>query len=230
MKFSGIQKLTLLDFPGVVACTIFTAGCNFNCPFCHNASLVDGTNTDSIDENEVLDFLKKRIGILEGVVITGGEPLLHQDIHSFLYKVKELGYLVKLDTNGSNPTLLEKLIDDKLLDYVAMDIKNSPGEYFNTIGTDRVDFSKIELSKNLLLQGRVDYEFRTTVVKPLHTLESLTQAAKWIENADKYFLQQFKDSGELINPEGLSAYTPQEMQEFTKAVSRFCKSVNLRGI
>lgn len=228
MKIVGLQKLTLLDYPGKVACIIFTKGCNFRCPFCHNASLVNGPIEDEISEDEILNFLEKRKGILEGVVITGGEPLLNHDIGSFLEKIKELGYFVKLDTNGTNPKLLKQLVLEKKVDYVAMDIKNAPDEYFKATGKNDIDLELIEESKNFLLGDSVDYEFRTTVVKGIHTKESLESLAKWIEGAKRYYLQSYKDSGDIINPDGLSAFDDAEMEEFLMAVSPYVKIKNIR--
>ena len=189
MKISGIQKLTLLDYPGTVACTLFTAGCNFRCPFCHNAALVlpEQIEDGSLDEDEVLDFLKKRQGILDGVAITGGEPMLHRDLPELLSKIKALGYKIKLDTNGSNPEMLKEVIERRLIDRVAMDIKNSPEAYGETIGVENFDLAPIERSKDMLLCGDMDYEFRTTVVKGIHTEESLIEAAKWIKGAKEYY-------------------------------------------
>lgn len=230
MKLAGVQKLTLLDYPGVVACTVFTLGCNFKCPFCHNAHLVDGECEDRIDEEKVLTFLKGRQGILEGVVITGGEPLLHRDIGDFLSKVKELGYLIKIDTNGTNPRLLRELIEKKLVDYVAMDIKNSPEEYKLATGDVSLDMEAINESKELLLSGVVRYEFRTTVVKGIHTEESMLSLAEWISSADKYYLQQFKNSGELLAPDGLSEFSSLEMKKFHAIVSPFVRDAEIRGL
>lgn len=211
MNFAGLQKMTLMDYPQVVSCIIFTQGCNFRCPFCHNSSLVDGVYENEITETEILDFLEKRKGLLDGVVISGGEPLLHSEIYSFIKKVKELGFLVKLDTNGSNPDLLKKLVEEKLVDYVAMDIKNSPEEYSLASGTEKF-LDKITESKDFLLQNFVDYEFRTTIVKGIHTKDSLLSAAKWISGAKRYFLQNYKDSGEILSPNGLSPFNDEELQ------------------
>ena len=185
MKVTGIQKLTLLDYPGVVACTVFTAGCNFRCPFCHNAMRVlpEQIDDECLTDDEVFGFLKKRRGVLDGVAVTGGEPLLHADMPEFLARVKELGYRIKLDTNGSNPELLSEIVKNKLVDRVAMDIKNAPEEYARTIGLKSFDIAPVERSKEMLLRGDIDYEFRTTVVKGIHTKESLIGAAKWIEGA-----------------------------------------------
>lgn len=231
MNISGIQKLTLLDYPGKVACTLFTAGCNFRCPFCHNAGLVlpDRLEEASITEDEVMSFLKKRAGILDGVAITGGEPLLHTDMPEFLEKIKNLGYKIKLDTNGSNPKLLKEIVNAGLVDRVAMDIKNAPTEYDKTAGCS-VDMEKIEESKDFLLTGTCDYEFRTTVVKGIHTKESLIAAAKWISGAKEYYLQQFKDSGNLINPEELTAFDENEMHGLADAVREYVPTAEVRGV
>ena len=232
MLISGLQKLTLLDYPGTVSCTVFTAGCNFRCPFCHNASLVlpDRLQGDPNGVDTVLDFLRKRQGLLEGVAVTGGEPLLHADMADFLRKIRELGYRIKLDTNGSFPDRLRELIEEGLVDRVAMDIKNDPALYARTAGLRALDLSAIERSKNLLLEGRIDYEFRTTVVKGLHTRESLLEAARWIEGAKEYYLQQYKDSGNLIRPEGLGAFSNEEMHALCEAVAGILPTVQLRGV
>ena len=231
MNISGIQKLTLLDYPGKVACTLFTAGCNFRCPFCHNAGLVlpDRLEEASISEDEVMSFLKKRAGMLDGVAITGGEPLLHTDMPEFSEKIKNLGYKIKLDTNGSNPKLLKEIVNAGLVDRVAMDIKNAPSEYDKTAGCS-VDMEKIEESKGFLLTGTCDYEFRTTVVKGIHTKESIVAAAKWISGAKEYYLQQFKDSGNLIAPDAFEPFDENEMHELADAVRPFVPTVEVRGV
>ena len=223
--------MTLLDYPGKVACTLFTAGCNFRCPFCHNAGLVlpDMLEEASISEDEVMSFLKKRAGMLDGVAITGGEPLLHTDMPEFLEKIKNLGYKIKLDTNGSNPKLLKEIVKAGLVDRVAMDIKNAPSEYDKTAGCS-VDMEKIEESKDFLLTGTCDYEFRTSVVKGIHTKESLIAAAKWISGAKEYYLQQFKDSGNLIAPDAFEPFDENEMHELADAVRPFVPTVEVRGV
>lgn len=232
MKVTGIQKLTLLDYPGVVACTVFTAGCNFRCPFCHNAMLVlpEQIDNECLTDDEVFGFLQKRRGVLDGVAVTGGEPLLHADMPEFLARVKKLGYKIKLDTNGSNPELLSEIIKNKLVDRVAMDIKNAPEEYARTIGLESFDIAPVERSKEMLLRGDIDYEFRTTVVKGIHTKESLIGAAKWIKGAKEYYLQQFKDSGNLILPDGLSAYDEKQMHTLADAVRDYVPTVEVRGV
>ncbi len=232
MLISGLQKLTLLDYPGHVACTVFTAGCNFRCPFCHNAPLVlpERIEGDPNGAETVLQFLKRRQGILDGVAITGGEPLLHPDLPDFLRAIRDLGYSIKLDTNGSFPERLEKVVREGLVDRVAMDIKNAPALYEKTVGLRELDLKAVERSKNFLLRGRVDYEFRTTVVKGLHTAESLTEAAKWIRGAAEYYLQQFKDSGDIIAAEGLGAFSAEEMQSLAGLIRPIVPTVKLRGV
>ena len=231
MLISGLQKLTLLDYPGKVACTVFTGGCNFRCPFCHNSTLVlpDQIAHDSSEE-AVLAFLKKRVGVLDGVAVTGGEPLLHADIGDFLKEVKALGFLVKLDTNGSFPDRLISLVEAGLVDRVAMDIKNAPDLYAKTAGLEHLDLTGIERSKDFLLEGRVDYEFRTTVVKGLHTTESLTEAAHWIEGAKEYYLQQYRDSGAILDSTGLSGFDADEMHALADAVRAIVPVVQVRGV
>lgn len=234
MLISGLQKLTLLDYPGKVACTLFTSGCNFRCPFCHNASLVlpelAGQCDGAISEDELLLFLRKRQGVLDGVAITGGEPLLHKDLPSFLEKVRALGFMIKLDTNGTFPERLMDVVSAGLVDRVAMDIKNSPELYAKTVGLDTLDIGAIERSKDFLLGGTVDYEFRTTVVRGLHTRESIVGAAQWIAGAKEYYLQQFKDSGQIIAIDGLSAYDEKEMHSLAEAAAQYVPSVQVRGV
>ena len=232
MLISGLQKLTLLDFPGTVACTVFTGGCNFRCPFCHNASLVlpERLDGDPDGAETVLAFLKKRQGILEGVAITGGEPLLHADLPALLRAIRALGYRIKLDTNGSFPDRLRAIVEEGLVDRVAMDIKNPPALYAKTVGLRALDIDAITRSKDYLLEGRVDYEFRTTVVRGLHTAESLCEAARWIEGAREYYLQQYKDSGDVICPGNLAAYSDEEMHALRDAVAGVLPCVKLRGV
>lgn len=231
MLISGLQKLTLLDYPGRVACTVFTGGCNFRCPFCHNATLVlpEELSRDN-QEEAVLAFLKKRVGVLDGVAVTGGEPLLHPDLPAFLEKIRALGYAIKLDTNGSFPDRLEAVVKAGLVDRVAMDAKNSPTLYAETAGIDKLDFSAIERSRDLLLRGAVEYEFRTTVVRGLHTKESLLETARWIAGAKEYYLQQFRDSGNLLRPDGLGAFDAAEMRALLEAVQTVLPAARLRGV
>ena len=231
MLVSGLQKLTLLDYPGKVACTVFTGGCNFRCPFCHNSALVlpDRLAHDSSAE-QVLAFLRKRVGVLDGVAVTGGEPLLHPDIADFLKEIKAMGFLVKLDTNGSFPDRLIGIVEAGLADRVAMDIKNAPALYAKTVGLERFDLAGVTKSKDFLLEGRVDYEFRTTVVRGLHTEESLLAAAEWIRGAREYYLQQYKDSGAILDAEGLGAFDADEMHRLADAVREIIPTVEVRGV
>lgn len=230
MKFYGMQKMTLLDYPGYVACTLFTGGCNFRCPFCHNALLVlDLDENYTIPEEEVLAFLKKRQGLLDGVCVTGGEPLINKDIGDFLSKVKELGFKIKLDTNGTNPALLKELVSQKLVDYVAVDIKNSPEKYAETVGLKSFDMSTINETVNFLMTGCVDYEFRTTVTKQFHTEKSMEEAARFIRGAKRYFLQNFVDSGNLIGS-GITGQSKEEMEKLLSVVKKYVPDSYLRGI
>lgn len=231
MLVSGLQKLTLLDYPGHVACTVFTGGCNFRCPFCHNASLVlpERLAGDS-DEESVLLFLKKRIGVLDGVAVTGGEPLLQKDIADFLKKVRDMGYKIKLDTNGSFPDRLREIVEAGLADRVAMDIKNSPRLYGMTVGREDFDLAPVEESKSFLLEGTVEYEFRTTAVKGLHTQESIRDAARWIAGAKEYYLQQYKDSGDVLSAGGLGAFDEKEMHALAEAAAAYVPAVQVRGV
>lgn len=230
MKICGFQKMTMLDYPGKVACTVFTGGCNFRCPFCHNALLVTEIDDENVfDEEEIISYLYKRKGIIDGVCITGGEPLLQKDITEFLQKVKATGLPVKLDTNGSYPQKLRELVEKGLVDYVAMDIKNSREKYAETIGLSDYDLSKVEESVEFLLSGAVDYEFRTTVVREFHTQEDILNIASWISDAKRYFLQGFVDSGNLIGS-GMSAYRPQEMVEICTKAQEIVPNTVLRGV
>lgn len=213
-----------------MACTVFTGGCNFRCPFCHNASLVTELNSDeAVDEEKFFSFLKKRQGILDGVCVTGGEPLLNKDLPDFLCKIKGLGYKVKLDTNGSFPDTLKALIKDKLVDFVAMDIKNSKAKYAQTAGIQNLDLSKIEESVDFLRSGATESEFRTTLVRELHSEKDMEDISEWIEGAERYFIQAFVDSGNLIGS-GLSAYTKEESEKLLAVVRRKVPNAELRGI
>ena len=230
MVIQGLQKLTLLDYPEKVACTVFTAGCNFRCPFCHNASLViDTYKNKEIPSEEFFDFLKKRQGILDGVCVTGGEPLIQHGIEDFLRRIKELGYAVKLDTNGSHPQLLARLWSLGLVDYAAMDIKNSPERYGETAGVPGLDLGPIRESVSWLLEGHVDYEFRTTVVRQFHDSASFRAIGPWISGARRYFLQAFIDRDTVLRP-GLSAWSREEMEGFAALVRPSVPAVELRGI
>lgn len=229
MLIKGLQKTTLLDYPGKVACTIFTGGCNFRCPFCHNASLVTKIDDNNISEEEILSYLSKRKGILDGVCVTGGEPLLQNDIIPFLKKIKDIGLLIKLDTNGSRPNVLKQIISLGLVDYIAMDIKNSKEKYALTCGLD--DFpDDIETSIDIIMRSGIPYEFRTTVVKELHNKEDIISIGERINGTERYFLQGFIDSGDIIDNKIYSAYTADEMKEILNDVKKIIPCASLRGI
>ena len=230
MKICGLQKLTLLDYPEKVACTVFTGGCNFRCPFCHNASLVTSLRDENtLPEEELFLFLSKRAGLLDGVCVTGGEPLIHADLAPFLHKIKGLGYAVKLDTNGYFPEQLKELVSQGLVDYVAMDVKSDAAHYAKAAGLETIDYGKIEESIRFLLADFVEYEFRTTVVKGLHDAGILRNTAQSVAGAKRYFLQKFVDSGDLVGS-GMSAFLDEEMTDFLAAVSPYVKSAAVRGL
>lgn len=229
MQIHGLQKMTLLDFPGKVACTVFVDGCNFRCPFCHNSELLGVGFPPLMNDGELLAFLEKRKGILDGVCITGGEPLMQKELPQLLEKIKELGYPVKLDTNGSFPEALERLIDRGLVDYVAMDIKNSPRRYAMTIGREQYDLSKVEKSIALLLQGKVDYEFRTTVVAQLHDEDSFHDIGRWIQGAKRYFLQCFTPRDSVLQS-GLDAPSEKNMHRYAEIARIYIPETGVRGV
>ena len=228
MDIQGLQKLTLLDFPGHVACSVFLSGCDFRCPFCHNSELI-GAAPALMDDRELLTFLKKRQGILEGVAITGGEPTLRRELPGLLRDIRALGYPIKLDTNGNHPDALRTMLDEGLLDYVAVDIKNSPQKYAETIGLPRFDVSNIERSMALLRESGIDYELRTTAVAEYHDDESFRQIGPWIAGAKKYFLQCFTDRDSVLTP-GLHAPAREDMQRWAELIRPYAQQVQLRGV
>lgn len=228
MKIYGLQKLTLLDFPHKTACTVFTGGCNLRCPFCHNASLVRLEEEQDMTA-EAMEFIRKRARMLQGVCVTGGEPLLQSDLAEFLRFVRSLGLATKLDTNGTFPDRLAPLIAEGLLDYVAMDLKNSPEKYAETVGVPHFDFAPVAETMSLLRSSGVDYEYRTTVVKGLHDIDSLKAAAALIDPQEKWFLQQFTDSGNLLS-DGLEGFSPAEMQLLYESLLPFAPHIRLRGL
>lgn len=229
MDIHGLQKLTLLDFPGHVACTVFLAGCDFRCPFCHNGGLVLGGMEPLMDEAALLTFLKKRQGLLDGVAVTGGEPLLRPDLPRLLGEIKALGYAVKLDTNGSHPAALRALAADGLVDYVAMDIKNSPAAYAATVGVPDFDLAPVEESVAFLLSGAVAYEFRTTAVAEFHTDASFAAIARWIAGAKRYFIQCFTDRDAVLQA-GLHAPAKEQLEHWADIVRPLVPRVELRGV
>ncbi len=229
MKIHGLQKMTLLDFPGRVACTVFFGGCDMRCPFCHNAELLDGSAPAVMDEEELIGFLKKRQGLLDGVAFTGGEPLLQKDLPDLAKRIKDLGYPIKLDTNGTHPERLGGMISDGLVQYVAMDIKNSPDRYAETAGLEKLDLVPIRESAAMLLGGTVEYEFRTTTVAELHDDSSFEQIGLWVRGAKRYYLQRFTDR-DTVPFEGLHAPTEEQMKHWADIIRPLIPAVELRGV
>jgi len=229
MKFHGIVKSTVLDYPGLMACTLFTGGCNFRCPFCQNASLVlNPLSEPTLDPDEIEDFLIHRVGLLDGVCITGGEPLLQADITEFVAHVKSLGFQVKIDTNGSFPEKLEELIRGGCVDYIAMDIKSSPEGYAQASGLQSFDMTPLYKSVNLIKESGIDHEFRTTLVKELHSEKDIIAIGKWLGKDQKYFLQTFLDKGMNIKS-GLHGFSKKEEENFQKILNSYIDSVSIRG-
>ncbi len=230
MRICGLNKTTLLDYPGKVAASIFTGGCNFRCPFCQNSSLVLSPDQEpELSQEEILNFLKKRQGILDGVCITGGEPTLHKELFDFLKKIKELQYSIKLDTNGSNPSVVKELVKEGLIDKVAMDIKACPENYPNLCGLSQVNLKSIENTVEFLMTGEIDYEFRTTAVKELHTKQDFIEIGQWLKGAKAYFLQAYRDSEEVLQP-GYSSFSLEELKEFRGILLETIPLVEIRGI
>ncbi len=226
MNIQGYQKVTLLDFPGLVACTVFLGGCNLRCPFCHNAGLVRTPWAEANAYDEVMDYLTKRKSILQGVCITGGEPLLQPDLPELLREIKDMGYAVKLDTNGSLPKQLARALSTGYVDYVAMDIKHAPDAYSKATGCD-LEFAHFEESIRLIKESGLSYEFRTTAVKGIHTLEDIEAIAAYLGD-EPYFIQKFVDSGNLLST-GFSAFSYQETQAILSAVRNHSPRAALRG-
>ena len=235
MKISGLQKLTLLDFPNRVACTVFLGGCNLRCPFCHNSQLLGGDAEELMDSGALLDFLRKRQGVLDGVCITGGEPTLHADLPELLREIRALGYAIKLDTNGTNPQLLRRLIDEGLVDYVAMDVKNGPDHYAETVGIKGFSLASIEESIRILLEDKTDYELRTTVVLPLHNEDSIAAMSAWLtalgngKKVKRLYLQPFVDR-DTVPVAGLCAPEADTLSAFVGRLQSCADYVTLRGV
>lgn len=227
LTLMGIQKLTLLDYPGKVACTVFAGGCNFRCPFCHNAELVLSADYE-LPREEFFSFLKKRTGVLDGVCVSGGEPLMYDGIEDFIAEVKAMGFAVKVDTNGSFPQRLKSLVEKNLVDYAAMDIKNSTEKYSMTAGAPNLDLSKIEESIDFLMSGKIPYEFRTTVVKEFHDRSDFEKIGNRLKGAERYFLQGFIDSGRILG-KNLHAHTPEEMKVFLAILAKNIPNAEIRG-
>ncbi len=230
MKIYGLNKTTLLDYPGRVAATIFLGGCNFRCPFCQNSSLIlDPGSQPEIPEEEVLSFLKKRKGILEGVCVTGGEPTLSPELPAFLKKIRTLGYPIKLDTNGTRPKLLKSLAEQELIQMTAVDIKACPDNYPSLCGMLHPDLNAVKETVEFLKNGTLDYEFRTTVVRELHSEKDFIEIGQWLSGAKAYYLQAYRDSGEVLQP-GFSSYTREELMYFREILKRTIPLVEIRGI
>ena len=235
MKIVGLQKLTLLDFPGKVACTVFLGGCNFRCPFCHNSDLLDGTAEALMDEAAFLDFLKKRTGLLDAVCVSGGEPTLQPELPHFLKSIKEQGFLVKLDTNGYRPEVLQSLVEAGLVDYVAMDVKNGPSHYAATTGHPGIVLDRITQSLRFLIAGDVPYELRTTVVEELHSEDSILEMGRWLSDLAapkkpaQLFLQCFTDR-ESVLLEGLHAPQQETLEKYVEILTPYVGQIALRGV
>lgn len=230
MRICGLQKLSMVDYPGMLAATVFTGGCNLRCPFCHNALLVTRLQESPVlDTDDVLAFLASRRGFLDGVVLSGGEPLMQPDSVDFLTQVRELEFLIKVDTNGCYPHVLREILDKQLADYVAMDIKNSPDKYAQTVGIPNFPLDNVNRSIALLQSSGIDYEFRTTVVREFHTADDIAAIAQWISGAPHYYLQNFEDSGNLIS-QGLHGFSLDELQIMADSALKHLKNVQIRGL
>lgn len=229
MKIHGLQKMTLLDFPGRVACTVFLGGCDFRCPFCHNSGLLDAGAPALMDDTGLLEFLEKRKGVLDGVAFTGGEPLLRAELPELMQKIRDLDYPIKLDTNGNHPEKLKAVVSAGLVEYVAMDIKNSPKRYADTIGFETFDLEKVQENLDFLRSGAVDYELRTTVVDEFHDDDSFRSIAQWIKGAKRYYLQCFTDRESVLQP-GLHAPSKEDLQRYAEIVAQYVETVEIRGI
>ncbi len=229
MQIHGLQKMTLLDFPEHVACTVFLGGCDLRCPFCHNYELADGSAPPVMDDEALLSFLSKRRGLLDGVAITGGEPCLRQDLPVLVSRIRDLGFAVKLDTNGFHPGMLGKLLGDGAVDYVAMDIKNSPAKYALTAGVpEPLDLAPLYESIGMLISSGTDHEFRTTVVQELHEAEDFRQIGEMIRGAGKYFLQSFTDR-DTVPFQGFSAPSKENLNNYADIVREYVCHVTIRG-
>ena len=229
MTINGMQKLTLLDYPGNVACLIFTQGCNFRCPFCHNSGLLDmNNNCEKIDEKEVFKYLEKRKGLLDGVCISGGEPLLQKDIEYFIRKVKDLGYKVKLDTNGRSPKKLKQLIEEGLIDYVAMDIKNDFLNYDKTAGMC-TNIDNIKKSIEIIENSNIEYEFRTTIVKQFHDVGKLEKIIQYIGPNARYYIQNYQDCSSVLQ-RGLDGFDEEELLNIKNTLGVKYPNLVVRGV
>lgn len=231
MKICGLNKTTLLDYPGKVAATIFLGGCNLRCPFCHNSSLIHAEEgqTENMDPDEILSFLKKRSKILDGVCITGGEPTLSKGLSEFICEIKKIGLAVKLDTNGTSPKLIKELLERELLDYIAMDIKSSIEKYALTAGRPEVNTDVIRESVEIIRNSGIPYEFRTTVVKELHEKQDFVEIGKWLAGVKAYYLQAYNDSSDVLMP-GFHSYSYDELEEIRQILLPYVENTAIRGV
>ncbi len=230
MNIYGLEKLSLVDYDGKIAATVFTGNCNFKCGFCHNAQLVtDYANLPTYSEGEIFEYLTKRKGVLEGVCVSGGEPTLNANLPEFLAKLKNLGYSVKLDTNGTNPQMVETLFNNGLVDYFAMDIKNDRDNYAKIIGFEKYDTNKVEKTVEFLMGSGADYEFRTTLIDQYHKKDNILNILEWIKGAKKYCMQKFKDTGSCLSASGLSPVPDQTAKEFLDLAQSYVQKAIVRG-
>ena len=228
MEFVSINKLTLLDYPEKVACVLYTPTCNFMCPYCHNWETLIEEHLSPLSFDDILLFLKKRQGIMDGVVISGGEPTLMDDLPEKIKKIKELGYLVKLDTNGSNPEMLRDLIDNKLIDYVAMDIKHSFSKYYDVIINRSINLDDLKESIEILMENKIDFEFRITLIQEYHDIDSIYEIGKLLEGSKKLFLQQYKLS-DGVRDKSLHPVSEEVANKYVEILSQYVENVELRG-
>lgn len=229
MNISGFTKLTLIDYPKKVACIVFTQGCNYNCGFCHNSGLIKCQKNNLIDEEEIFAYLEKRKNLIEGVVISGGEPTIQKDLISFIKKIKKMGFLVKLDTNGSNPEIVKQILDENLVDYIAMDIKNIFDEYNPIVNIKMVNIDKIKESICLIKNSNIDHEFRTTIMKNYHDVDKITKICEYLGKEQKYFLQNFEDSGAVLD-KSLISFTNEMLANIQNSLKEKFPNVVVRGI
>ena len=231
ISIKGVQKASLIDYPGKIACVIFVGGCNFRCPYCHNPELVLNEVKDDISPDEIIDFLNKKRKWIDGVCITGGEPTLHKGLPDFIREIKKIGFLVKLDTNGTNPGMVESLLNENLLDYIAMDIKASLKNYENAVAV-KFDENSIQEAIHLIMNSGIDYEFRTTVVPGLFDENDAEEIGSWLKGAKKFCLQQFRNTDKTLNPEfqNIGHYHLDTLEKFRDIISKNIKNVEIRGV
>ncbi|MDD4343800.1 MAG: anaerobic ribonucleoside-triphosphate reductase activating protein [Eubacteriales bacterium] len=226
----GFIKNSFVDYPGKVAATVFTGGCNFSCPFCHNGELVKSPGKiKSIETWEIIDFLEKRKGLIDGLVITGGEPTLWPGLRDFIVKIKSMGFSVKLDSNGYEPLVLEKLLQEGIIDYIAMDIKNSPEKYAQTAGLKTLDISRIIKSIQLIKESGISYEFRTTVMKEFHSKEDLIKIGEWLKGSEKYVLQNYNPKEGQVEDKIFTPFSKEELSEYKSLLSDYIQKVEIRN-